>query len=80
MPRPKSSKIWKFFKIVQVNGVDFRKCLISNKCNLLPTPKDGSTSSLINHLKCSGHEEAFKEYENCNAEIDKSSTVQVINI
>ena len=58
----KNAKIWNFFKIVNVDGIEFRKCLISSKCKLLPTPKDSSTGNMINHLKASGHEAALKEY------------------
>jgi hypothetical protein len=54
------AKIWKFFDKVTVDGVIKRKCLKCNK--LLPTPKDSSTSNMINHLEAKGHAEELKAY------------------
>ena len=55
------AKIWKFFAEVKVGGETKRKCL---KCGeLLATPKDRSTSNMINHLKTKGHEDELKQYE-----------------
>jgi hypothetical protein len=54
------AKIWKFFDKVTVDGAIKRKCL---KCKeLLSTPKDYSTSNMINHLDKKGHEEELKAY------------------
>nr|CAD2137417.1 unnamed protein product [Meloidogyne enterolobii] len=55
------AKIWKFFNEVKKDGETKRKCL---KCGtLLPTPKDFSTSNMINHLKSKNHEDVFKSYK-----------------
>ncbi|MGN6530860.1 MAG: zinc finger BED domain-containing protein [Ginsengibacter sp.] len=58
------AKIWKFFAKVTENGQQKRKCL---KCGeLLSTPKDFSTSSMIKHLKSKGHEAEWKAYSEEN--------------
>lgn len=54
------AKIWKFFAKININGEFKRKCL---KCGeMLPTPKDFSTSNMINHLKSKGHEKELEQY------------------
>ena len=53
------AKIWKYFSKITVNGEVRRKCL---KCwKLLPSPKDLSTSNMINHLESKGHEDILEE-------------------
>ena len=60
------AKIWKFFAKVNDNGQQQRKCL---KCGeLLPTPKDFSTSQMINRLKKKGHEDEWKAFSDENSE------------
>uniref|UniRef100_A0A914DJW1 BED-type domain-containing protein n=1 Tax=Acrobeloides nanus TaxID=290746 RepID=A0A914DJW1_9BILA len=72
MPR-RTARIWKFFSVVNIDGEDKRKCL---KCKaLLPTPKDASTSNMINHLKKEGHDEQLKEYESDTEELNNNTKI-----
>jgi len=60
------AKIWKFFVEVKIGGETKRKCL---KCGVhLPTPKDCSTSNMINHLKTKNHEDFLKNYKDDDME------------
>uniref|UniRef100_A0A914HNP6 BED-type domain-containing protein n=1 Tax=Globodera rostochiensis TaxID=31243 RepID=A0A914HNP6_GLORO len=57
------AKIWKFFSEDKTGAEIKRKCL---KCGeLLMTPKDRSTSNMINHLKTKNHEDALKWFGKC---------------
>ena len=55
------AKIWKYFSKITVNGEVKRKCLKCGK--LLPSPKDFSTSNMINHLEAKGHEDILEQYK-----------------
>jgi len=55
------AKIWKFFNEVKKYGETKRKCL---KCGTqLSTPKDFSTSIMINDFKSKNHEDVFRSYK-----------------
>ena len=55
------AKIWKYFSKITVNGEVKRKCLKCGK--LFPSPKDFSTSNMINHLESKGHEDFLEQYK-----------------
>ena len=55
------AKIWKYFAKIKLNGEDKRKCLACGA--ILATPKDHSTSNMINHLKLKGHEKEYEDYK-----------------
>lgn len=58
MPKPKSSKIWKYFS---VNGESDPKCVICGKS----IKSTGNTTNLMKHLKAN-HFSVFNDYSQTN--------------